>query len=179
MDMEVRRNCGIDLKTCLKEPKKVSEILAEDMEKGTEREMSDTRKPTLALFYCQNVPKSSEADRHAIEKQYDGAIRLFPLPCSGRLEPVHLMRALEEVADAAYLITCPEGACRYFEGNRRARKRVERTREMITAIGLEPDRVGIVIGSAETPKTLATQAAEIYEKISQMDPSPALKQQNG
>jgi len=141
--------------------------------------MSDTRKPTLALFYCRNVPKSSEADRHAIEKEYDGAIRLFPLPCSGRLESVHLMRALEEVADAAYLVTCPEGACRYFEGNRRAKKRVERTRQMIAAIGLETDRVGIVVGSAETPKTLGQQAAEIYGKISQMNPSPALKAQQG
>ena len=34
MDVEVRRNRGIDLETYLKEPKKVSKILAEDMEKG-------------------------------------------------------------------------------------------------------------------------------------------------
>jgi coenzyme F420-reducing hydrogenase delta subunit len=79
------------------------------------------------------------------------------------------------VADAAYLITCPEGACRYFEGNRRAKRRVERTREMIAAIGLEPERAGIVIGSAEAPRTLAQLAAEIYDQISQLGPSPALK----
>jgi len=34
MDVEVRRNRGIDLETYLKEPKKVGKILAEDMEKG-------------------------------------------------------------------------------------------------------------------------------------------------
>ena len=34
MDVEVRRNRGIDLETYLKEPKKVKKILSEDMEKG-------------------------------------------------------------------------------------------------------------------------------------------------
>ena len=137
--------------------------------------MTDSRKRILALFYCRNVPESSEADRQAIETAYGEQIRLFPLPCSGRLEPVHLLRALEEVADVAYLITCPEGACRYFEGNRRAKRRVERTREMIVSIGLEPERIGIIIGSAEAPRTLAQLAAEIYEKVSHLGPSPALK----
>ena len=135
----------------------------------------DTRKHTLALFYCRNVPESSEADRQTIEKVYGGAIRLFPLPCSGRLEPVHLMRALEEFADAAYLITCPDGACAYFEGNRRAKKRVERTRQIIANIGLEPDRAGIVIGSKETPETLTQITKKIFDRICQMGPSPALK----
>lgn len=136
--------------------------------------MTDSSRRTLALFYCRNVPEAGEVDRQAIEAAYGGHIRLFPLPCSGRLEPVHLMRALEEVADAAYVITCPEGACRYFEGNRRAGKRVERTREMIAAIGLEPERVGIVVGSKKAPETLAQLAARIYEEVSPLGPSPAL-----
>jgi F420-non-reducing hydrogenase iron-sulfur subunit len=137
--------------------------------------MTDSRKRILALFYCRNIPESSETDRQAIETAHGEQIRLFPLPCSGRLEPMHLLRALEEVADAAYLITCPEGACRYFEGNRRAKMRVERTREILAAIGLEPERAGIVMGSKEAPRTLAQHAAEIFDKISQMGPSPALK----
>lgn len=141
--------------------------------------MTDSIKRSLALFYCRNVPESGEDVRQAIEKAYGEQIRLFPLPCSGRLEPVHLLRALEEVADAAYLITCPEGACRYFEGNRRARKRVERTRQILSAIGLEPERAGIVVGSKDAPKTLSQLAEEIYDAVCQMGPSPALKRGRG
>ncbi len=137
--------------------------------------MTDSRGRFLALFYCRNVPESAEEVRQAIEKATKGQIRLFPLPCSGRLEPVHLLRALEEVADAAYLITCPEGTCRYFEGNRRAKRRVERTREILSGIGLEPERVGIVIGSKEAPRTLTEIALEIYDHVRQMTPSPALR----
>lgn len=130
------------------------------------------QKITLALFYCQNVPQSSEKDRQALEKKYGRSIRLFPIPCSGRLEPVHLLRALEEFADAAYIITCPEGACRYFEGNHRAGKRVRMTASIISEIGLEPERAGILIGSRDNPKSLAELAVEIFEGISMLRPSP-------
>jgi coenzyme F420-reducing hydrogenase delta subunit len=130
------------------------------------------QKNTLALFYCQNVPESSDEDRKALEKKYGLSIRLFPIPCSGRLEPVHLLRALEEFADAAYVITCPEGACRYFEGNKRAEKRVSMTASIIAEIGLEPERVGILIGSKANPQSLAELAGEIFEDISKLKPSP-------
>ena len=129
----------------------------------------------LALFYCQNVPESEEGHRQALEEEFGKSIRLFPIPCSGRLDPVHLLKALEEFADAAFIITCPEGACRYFEGNHRAKKRVERTKKILSDIGLEPERVGIIIGSKEAPKTLGELAKEIFKKISQVGPSPALK----
>jgi F420-non-reducing hydrogenase iron-sulfur subunit len=134
--------------------------------------MDNKEKPILALFYCQNVPHCGKQERHSLEKQYGGSLRLFPIPCSGRLEPIHLLKALEAFADAAYVVTCPEGACKYFEGNRRAEKRVERTREMIGSIGLERERVGIVIGAGKRPKTLARQAEDLTAKISAMPRSP-------
>jgi len=134
--------------------------------------MNDHEKPVLALFYCQNVPQSGEGERQDLEEKYGSSVRFFPIPCSGRLEPVHLLKALEEFADAAYVITCPEGACRYFEGNRRAKKRVERTREIIGSIGLKGERVGIIVGSGEAPKTLAQQAEDITVKIAVLPRSP-------
>ncbi len=138
------------------------------------RKMMDENNRTLALFYCQRVPGSSQQERVGLEKKYGKCLRLFPIPCSGRLEPVHLLRALEEFADAAYVITCPEGACRYFEGNQRALKRVERTRTIIDSIGLEVERIGIIVGSRENPKKLASLVEEIMDSVSQLAPSPVL-----
>ena len=120
---------------------------------------------TLALFYCQNVPGSSDGERRDLELKYGSRVRFFPIACSGRLESLHLLRALESFADAAYVVTCPEGMCRYFEGNRRARKRVEQARSIIRSIGLEEERVGIVIHSGEQAKPLATITEDILERI--------------
>ncbi|MBW1918858.1 MAG: hydrogenase iron-sulfur subunit [Deltaproteobacteria bacterium] len=139
----------------------------------------DIRKRSLALFYCQNVPQSGIKQRQALEKLYGPSIKLFPLPCSGRLEPLHLLRALEEFADAAYVVTCPEGACRYFEGNLRARKRVELARKIIASIGLEEDRVGIVMNEKERQKSLADFAKELMSRVSGLRPSPVLRPRTG
>ena len=138
--------------------------------------MSNEHKHTLAVFYCQNVPESSEKDRQALEKKYGRSMRLFPLPCSGRLESVHLLRALEEFADVAYVITCPEGTCKYFEGNLRAKKRVETAKSIITSIGLEEERLGIIVSTKEDRKTLTVLAGEIMKRVSEIPWSPVLKQ---
>jgi F420-non-reducing hydrogenase iron-sulfur subunit len=141
--------------------------------------MINAKRRRLALFYCQNVPESRETDRQALEEACGETMALFPMPCSGRVEPVHLLRALEEFADAAYVITCPQGACRNFEGNSRAMKRMERTKSIIESIGLERERVGLIVCSKENPKSLATLAQEIVEDISSLGPSPALGPMDG
>jgi len=138
--------------------------------------MAEEKHPVLALFYCQNVPESGEPERRVLEKQYGRAVRFFPVPCSGRVESLHFLRALEEFADAAYLVTCPEGACRYFEGNRRARKRVEKAQAIIASIGLEPERIGIVVTSKEDRKALAALTEEIFARTRTLPVSPVFKQ---
>jgi coenzyme F420-reducing hydrogenase delta subunit len=142
---------------------------------GKQARATQAERRTLALFYCQNTPESDEAVRQALEKKYASRLRLFPIPCSGRLDPLHLLKALEEFADAAYVIACPEGACRYFEGNFRATKRVHMTAETIAQIGLEKERVGIVANSKETPKTLAKLAEEVLDRTGDLGPSPVLR----
>ena len=128
----------------------------------------------MALFYCRNVPGSQEKDRQALEEACGETISLFPMPCSGRVEPVHLLRALEEFADAAYVLVCPDGACRNFEGNLRAKKRIARTKSIIESIGLESKRVGLIVCSKENPQPLAVLAREILDSVSPLGTSPAL-----
>ena len=140
--------------------------------KGHVLQMNGEQRRNLAIFYCQNVPESSEENRQALEKEYKGSVRFYPVPCSGRLEPLHLLKALEEFADAAYLITCPEGECRYFEGNRRAKKRVERARALIESIGLEKERLDIIMGSKGELKGLALHTGELVDRASGLAPSP-------
>ncbi|MEW6616719.1 MAG: hydrogenase iron-sulfur subunit [Thermodesulfobacteriota bacterium] len=134
--------------------------------------MTGEQKRTLALYYCQNVPASGEKERQDLEEKYRKSIRLFPLPCSGRLETVHLLLALEEFADMAYIITCPEGECRYSEGNKRAKKRVGRTRAIIAGIGLEEERIGIIIGSKDNQMSLSDYASIAMENALKLPSSP-------
>lgn len=98
----------------------------------------------ISIFFCQRIDKNQDKNRRTLEKIYGSKIKFFPMPCSGRIDPLHLMRALEAGADKVYLVACQEGACRFREGNLRAGKRVAYTKGLIEEIGLEPERLEIV-----------------------------------
>lgn len=135
--------------------------------------MTKEPKITIAIFYCRNIPESGEDVRQSLEKRYGRAVRLFPVPCSGRIDIVHLLRALEEFADAVYVITCPEGACRYLEGNKRVKKRIERARSIIEDIGLEKERLNLITPvSAGDNFSLATVINKIMDGETAFVPSP-------
>ncbi|MBI5663876.1 MAG: hydrogenase iron-sulfur subunit [Nitrospirae bacterium] len=109
---------------------------------------------TRAILFCRQLDPNQDANRRAIEREMGARIRFFPLPCSGRVDPLYLMRALESGADKVYLITCPEGACRYREGNLRAKKRIAYAKSLIEEIGLEPERFELILTSAGNHKTI-------------------------
>ena len=126
----------------------------------------------LTIFFCQQLDPHQDVNRRAIEKELGERIRFFPLPCSGRIDPLHLMRALESGADKVYLATCPEGACRYREGNIRARKRIAYTQGLIEEIGLERERLEVLISSADNPLTIDRLAREVLNREALVGPSP-------
>jgi F420-non-reducing hydrogenase iron-sulfur subunit len=139
---------------------------------GKDNNMDNEQKRNLAVFYCRNVPESSESARRDLEKKYGPSVRFFPVVCSGRMDMIHLLKALEDFADAAYIVTCPEGACRYFEGNLRAKKRVEKAKSIIESIGLERKRIDVIVGSVKDTKTLGEQVSEIVKRTADLSTSP-------
>jgi nicotinamide mononucleotide adenylyltransferase len=63
------------------------------------------------------------------------------VPCTGRLQPEHLLKALEQGADAVCIIACDEANCHHAEGSCRARRRAEFVGKLVEEIGLGAGRV--------------------------------------
>lgn len=126
----------------------------------------------LTIFFCQQLDPGQDSNRRALEKELGNQIRFFPLSCSGRIDPIHLMRALESGADKVYLVTCPKGTCRYREGNLRAQKRIAFTQDLIEEIGLERERLELIITSEGNPSTIDEIARGILALEASVGPSP-------
>jgi F420-non-reducing hydrogenase iron-sulfur subunit len=120
--------------------------------------------PKITIFFCQQIDANQDVNRRPFEEEFGPRIRFFPLPCSGRIEPLHLMRALEAGADKVYLVTCPEGACRYREGNTRAKKRLSYVQGLIEEIGLEKDRLEVIQLAGGTTTKIDKLAGEILAR---------------
>jgi coenzyme F420-reducing hydrogenase delta subunit len=94
--------------------------------------MAKKEKPKITIFYCINSFRQPEAP--LLE---DCDIKYIKMPCSSMTKDVYLLRAFEAGADAVLVLICPEDACRYAEGGKRARKRIEWTRGILDQIGMD------------------------------------------
>ena len=104
--------------------------------------------------------------------QYPDTIRIVSVPCTGKVDLIHLLRSFEKGADGAYVVGCLEGECRYNSGNFRARKRVEQAQKILESIGIGGERVQMYnLSSSEGPK-FAQFATEMTERIADLGPNP-------
>ena len=126
-------------------------------------EHNDNKRKT-AIFFCQQLDGNQDISRRTIEREFGRTVQFFPLPCSGRIEPVHLLRALESGATKVYLLTCPEGACRYTEGNARAGKRLTYVQGLLKEIGYNPQDLEMIRLPASAEKTIDVIARELLSR---------------
>jgi len=104
--------------------------------------------------------------------EYPSNIKIIRVPCTGKVDLMHLLRAIQKGADGVYCVGCLEGTCHYNEGNFRCRERVEHARQLLDEIGLEGDRVRMYnLSSGEGP-TFAAYAKEMTEHIKNLGPNP-------
>ncbi len=123
----------------------------------------ETRKTCVSttIFFCRQIDPDENTNRRALEKEYGGAIHFFPMPCSGRIEALHLLKAVEAGAEKVYLVTCPEGECRYCEGNVRAKKRLAYAQGLLKEVGLPAERLEAVRAAGPLPVSIDVLARSL------------------
>jgi coenzyme F420-reducing hydrogenase delta subunit/ferredoxin len=68
-------------------------------------------------------------------------IRIVRLPCTGRIDPVFVLKAFEQGADGVIVSGCHPGDCHYVQGNMLARRRLSVFGEMMEFLGLDRRRL--------------------------------------
>ncbi len=70
------------------------------------------------------------------------------------------------------------GDCHYLEGNYQARRRVEYTRKLLEAIGINGRRIQMINVSAAMGGKFASSVAEMTAEIQRIGPNPLRKPPN-
>ncbi|HEX7492722.1 MAG TPA: hydrogenase iron-sulfur subunit, partial [Bacteroidales bacterium] len=78
----------------------------------------------ITLFYCSNS-YSAEEIQYCASKIENIKLYAVSLPCSGRVNLLYLLKAIETGSDGVILLTCKIGECKFLQGNLRAQKRIE------------------------------------------------------
>jgi coenzyme F420-reducing hydrogenase delta subunit len=103
---------------------------------------------------------------------YPPNVKIIKVPCTGRVDVIHILKALEDGADGVMVAGCMEGDCHYQSGNLRAKKRVTYVQQILEQIGFGAERVAMYNLSAGMGVRFAEIAREITEKVRELGPNP-------
>ncbi|MHC4117603.1 MAG: hydrogenase iron-sulfur subunit [Planctomycetota bacterium] len=130
------------------------------------------------VAYCCNFCAFAAADlAGAMRLQYPPNVRIVRLPCTGKVDAIHLMKAFEEGADGAFVAGCLEGQCHYLEGNLRAKKRVAYVKRLLGEVGIEPERIDMFNLSSAMGGRFAEIVEEMTKRIKELGPANADRRQ--
>ena len=107
--------------------------------------------------------------------KYPGNIRVIRVPCTGKVDVIHLLRAFEKGADGVYVVGCLEGTCTYEQGNLTAKRRVRQAAGILDSIGLNGKRVEMFNLSSGDAPLFAKYAEQMVKRIADLGPNPARK----
>jgi len=138
--------------------------------------MNSEYSPKVIGFLCRWCSYSGADLAGAMRLQYPPEIRIIMVPCTGRIDILHLLQAFEVGADAVFVSGCHEGDCHYMSGNLHARKRVERMKEILQEVGLEPERVEMFHVSASEGPKFAAIAQEMTDRAYKLGPNPVRRE---
>jgi coenzyme F420-reducing hydrogenase delta subunit len=133
--------------------------------------MNENFEPQIIAFCCNYCSYAAADLAGSIRMSYPANIKIILVPCSGRVDPLHLVRALEEGADGVFIAGCLEGDCHFETGNFKAKKRTAYVRQLLQEMGFEPDRVQMFnIAASDAPK-FAQVAKKVTEQIRALGPN--------
>lgn len=129
-----------------------------------------TWQPKILAILC-NWCSYAGADLAGVSRlQYPPNIRVVRIPCSGRVDPLFIMKALQTGYDGVLVSGCHPGDCHYLSGNYFARRKFAMMKPMIEFIGIEPDRLQFSWVSAGEGERFADVVTKVTNDIKKIGP---------
>ena len=78
------------------------------------RQENDTGNTRIVVFYCQHTV-SDLAQIDPVTDRAEGVhVKPVMLTCSSKIQVPHLLKILDEEADAVEVVACPKRGCRFL-----------------------------------------------------------------
>jgi coenzyme F420-reducing hydrogenase delta subunit len=136
--------------------------------------MDDAFEPTIVGFLC-NWCSYAGADMAGTSRvRYPANVRIMRVPCSGRVDPLYVLKAFQEGADGVLVAGCHPGDCHYGEGNFYARRRYALMHRFLDFVGIDARRLRIDWVSAAEGQRFAQVVSDLTEEVRRLGPWPGL-----
>ena len=142
------------------------------------KDTNDTWEPKIVAFLC-NWCSYAGADLAGVSRfQYPTNVRVIRVPCSGRVNPMYIVKALQEGADGVLVSGCHPGDCHYISGNLLARRKFALLKNFLGYLGIEPERVQFSWVSASEGSRFAALIEKVVNDVKKLGPARKLVKQS-
>jgi F420-non-reducing hydrogenase iron-sulfur subunit len=133
-------------------------------------EQGSNFEPKIVAFLC-NWCSYAGADLAGVSRfQYPTNIRVVRVPCSGRINPLYIVKALQSGVDGVLVSGCHPGDCHYISGNYYARRKFALLKRYLEYIGIEPERVQFSWVSAAEGARFAQIIQKVTDDVKKLGP---------
>jgi F420-non-reducing hydrogenase iron-sulfur subunit len=132
--------------------------------------MNNNFKPKIVAFCCSNCPSAAANVAEGMKKALPDNVKMIQVPCTGRIEILHLLKPFEEGADGVYVVGCQEDSCQYVSGITKAVKRVAYVKKTLEQLNIEPERINIYNLSAGKGQAFVDVALEMNDRVRKLGP---------
>ena len=126
-------------------------------------------KPKLLGFLCRWCSYAGADLAGISRKKYPANIEVIRVPCSGRVDPLFIIKALRLGFDGVLVSGCYPGDCHYQTGNYRARRRMAITKKFLEYIGIEPQRIQASWVSASEGGKFAEVVTAVTKELKEIE----------
>jgi F420-non-reducing hydrogenase iron-sulfur subunit len=127
--------------------------------------------PNLIGFLCRWCSYAGADLAGTSRKKYPANIKILRVPCSGRVDPLFVLKALYLGFDGVLVSGCHPGDCHYLTGNYRARRKMAITKNLLQYMGVNPERIQASWVSASEGGKFAEVVTEVTKDLKKIGPN--------
>jgi len=140
--------------------------------------MTKEFEPNIIGFLC-NWCSYAGADLAGTSRiQYPPNVKIIRVMCSGRINPIFILNALQQGIDGVIIGGCHPGECHYETGNYLTRRRITVLKKLLEYIGIDPRRVQMTWISASEGAKFADVIKTATDEIRNLGPIQKIKRRN-
>lgn len=129
--------------------------------------------PRIVGFLCNWCSYAGADSAGTARMVYPTNIRIIRVPCSGRVDPLLIVKSFQMGADGVLVAGCHPGDCHYTEGNYYARRRFALLRPFLEYLGIEAARFRVEWVSASEGKRWSKVVTSFTEELTKLGPRKA------
>jgi len=127
-------------------------------------EEKTTKNPEIIGFACTFCTFKASEMAGSLRLKYPEGVKLVQVPCSSRVDPAFVIKAIFEGADGVFVAGCHPGDCHFIKGNYYTRRKIAALKEMFDTFGMK-DRLRLFWVSAAEARRFVEKVTNMYNEI--------------